>query len=88
MKVLEEASTKATWVAPMKPDPVMDTEAVPAVPEEGESPVMVGVTEKLPLDVAVPPGVVTLMTPLLAADGIVAVIWVPLSTLNTLIARL
>ena len=73
-KRLEAASTKATWEAPMKPDPVMDTEAVPAVPVAGERPVMVGVTEKVPVAVPVPLAVVTEMAPLLAAEGIVAVI--------------
>ena len=39
-----------------------------------------GITVKLPGLVAVPPGVVTLMVPVVAPAGTVAVIWVAEST--------
>jgi len=42
--------------------------------------VTVAITEKLPADVAVSPGMVTTTTPLVADEGSTAVIWVLLST--------
>src|SRR6266478_4628008 len=68
----------ATVVAPVRVVPVIVTE-VPAEPLVGLNPVTVGagrVTVKLAVLVAVPPGVVTEIVPLLAPAGTVAVIWV------------
>ena len=75
-----------TCEVPEKLKPVMVT-AVPILPEEGVKLVMAGavcttVTVKLLLLVAVPPGVVTLILPVVAPDGTVAVIWVPETTVN------
>ena len=70
-----------TWVAPVKLVPVMVTE-VPTGPLVGVKLVMVGagITVKLPLLVAVPPGVVTLTVPVVVPAATVAVIWVAEST--------
>ncbi len=70
-----------TSVAPVKFVPVMTTE-VPTGPEVGTNEVIVGaaaapVTVKSWLLVAVPPGVVTLIRPVVALFGTVAVSWVP-----------
>jgi hypothetical protein len=67
---------KATTVAPVKFVPVIVT-TVPGVPLDGLKPVMVGagaaVTVKLVGLVAVPPGVVAEIVPLVAPVGTVAV---------------
>ena len=62
----------APWLAP-KFVPVMVTE-VPTAPPPGVNDVIVGggKTVKVPLLVAVPPGVVTVMLPLVAVEGTVA----------------
>jgi hypothetical protein len=70
-----------TSVAPVKFVPVMTTD-VPTGPEVGTNDVIVGaagapVTVKSWLLVAVPLGVVTLIRPVVALFGTVAVIWVP-----------
>ena len=64
-----------TAVAPSKPVPSIVTE-LPTGPEAGVNPVIVGggMTVKLPVLVAVPPGVVTEICPELAPAGTVAVI--------------
>jgi hypothetical protein len=65
-----------TEVAPVKFVPVIVTE-VPTGPLVGVKLVIVGggaVTVKVPALVAVPPGVVTLMVPVVAPEGTVAVI--------------
>jgi hypothetical protein len=74
---------KVTAVAPVKPEPLIVT-VVPAVPLSGENELIEGgavegvwvalVTEKLVELFAVPAGVVTLIGPLDAPLGIVAVI--------------
>jgi len=63
----------ATAVAPLKPDPLIVT-AVPTSPLAGDRPEMVGglsTVNALAL-VAVPPGVVTLIDPVVAFVGTVA----------------
>jgi hypothetical protein len=66
-----------TAVAPVKPVPVIVTLA-PIPPLVGEKLVTVGTgtTVKLELLVPVPPAVVTLIVPVIAPLGTVAVIWV------------
>jgi len=71
---------KATWVAPLKPVPMIVT-LVPTRVLAGLNELIVGaavaaVTVKLVELVAVPPGVVTLIAPLVAPLGTVAVICV------------
>jgi hypothetical protein len=70
-----------TAVAPVKAVPLIVT-LVPTDPLVGVNPVMVGgtVTVKVPLLVAVPAGVVTLIVPVVAPAGTGAVIWVSEST--------
>jgi hypothetical protein len=73
---------KATAVAPVKLVPVIVT-AVPEVPVVGSKLVMDGsgpVTLKLPLLVAVPFGVLTVIGPVVAPVGTVALIWVSEAT--------
>ena len=67
-----------TAVAPVKLLPVTVT-AAPIPPLVGVKSVIVGagMTVKLVLLVAVPPGVVTAIGPVVAPAGTVAVIWVP-----------
>lgn len=77
---------KRTDVAPPRLVPVMIT-ACPGRAEATLSPVMAGapllvVTVKFADDVAVPPGVVTVMDPLAPPTGTVAVIWVALFTVK------
>jgi len=64
-----------TAVAPVNPLPEMIT-WVPTGPWVGLKPVMAGVTVKLVVLVAVPPGPVTVIGPVVAPAGTVAVIWV------------
>ena len=67
-----------TSVAPVKPDPVITTE-VPTGPDVGSNPVIAGgggVTVKVSALVPVPPGVVTEILPVSAAEGTDAMIWV------------
>ncbi len=75
---------KVTTVAPVRLVPVINTES-PIFPLLGLKLVMVGVviTVKLPLLVAVPPGVVTWMAPLVAPAGTVVVICASLTTVRT-----
>ena len=72
---------KRTSVVPVKFVPVMVTEA-PTGPDAGEKLVMVGGRIKLALLVAVPAGLVTVMGPVVAPAGTVAVIWVLLLTVK------
>ena len=67
------APLKATRVVPVKLAPLMVT-LVPTGPLAGVKLVMVGglITVKVPALVAVPPGVVTLMVPVVAPAGTVA----------------
>ena len=67
------APLKATTVVPGKFVPLMVT-LVPTGPLAGVKPVIVGrlITVKLPALVAVPPGVVTLIVPVVAPAGTVA----------------
>ena len=69
----------ATAVAPVKFAPFTTT-VVPAVPVAGVKPVIRGATVKLVALVAVPPGVVTAIGPVVALAGTVAVICVLEST--------
>jgi hypothetical protein len=62
-----------TVVAPVKLAPVIVT-TVPTGPVLGEKVVIHGATVKLEVLVTVPAGVVTLMRPVVAADGTVAII--------------
>ena len=76
MKVEALVPLKATAVAPVRFVPVMTT-LVPTGPVVGEKLVIVGaeaVTVKLVELVAVPPGVVTEIVPVVAPEGTVAVI--------------
>ena len=68
-----------TAVAPVKFVPLIVTD-VPPGPDVGVKSAIVGagITVKLPALVAVPPGVVTAMGPLVALSGTVAVILLPL----------
>jgi hypothetical protein len=74
---------KRTSVVPVKFVPVMVTDA-PTGPDVGEKLAIVGgrMTTKLALLVAVPAGLVTVMGPVVAPAGTVAVIWVGLLTVN------
>jgi hypothetical protein len=75
---------KATAVAPVKFVPPIVT-LVPAAPLEGEKLVIVGagdVTVKALVELAVPPGAVTINMPLVAFAGTVAVICVALETVK------
>ena len=68
----------------MKPVPVRVT-SVPTGPLAGETPVITGAgttVNAVPL-VAVPPGVVTWISPEVAPTGTVAVTWVSLTTVKT-----
>ena len=75
MKVVAPVPLKATAVAPLRLVPVITTLA-PMEPLFGEKLVIVGAwtTVKLLALVAVPPGVVTEMVPVVAPAGTVAVI--------------
>jgi len=81
VKLLAAVPWNLTAVAPVKLVPVSPTE-VPAPPVVGEKLMMVGAgtTVKLNELVAVPPGVVTLIVPLVAPVGTVAAIVVELVT--------
>jgi hypothetical protein len=72
---------KRTAVAPVKLAPLIVMTA-PAGPLSGENEVIRGATVKVPVLVAVPPGVVTLIVPDVAVDGTVAAIWVDEFTVN------
>jgi len=73
---------KATAVAPVRFVPVIVTD-VPTWPELGLKLLIVGPgTVKLPVEVAVPLGVVTLILPVIAPFGTAAVIWVGLFTVK------
>src|SRR6266850_1969247 len=76
---------KATPVVPVKLVPLMVT-LVPTGPLAGVKPVIVGglITVKLPALVAVPPGVVTLIFPVVAAVGVVA--WIEVAELTEKVA--
>jgi hypothetical protein len=81
VKVVALVFLNFTPVAPVKFVPVMTTE-VPTGPEVGTNEVIVGaaaapVTVKSWLLVAVPLGVVTVIRPVVAPVGTMAVIWVP-----------
>jgi hypothetical protein len=83
---------KATFVAPVNPEPLIATE-VPTGPFVGENELIFGatvpvVTVKLVELAAVPPGVVTLIGPLVAPLGTVAVIWVFEFTVNAAVVPL
>lgn len=84
VKLVAAVELNLTEVAPVKLVPVMVT-AVPATPLAGVKLEIVGgsVTVKLADEVAVPPGVVTAILPVLDPLATVAVIWVALSTENT-----
>ena len=73
-----------TEVAPVKLVPLSVT-LTPMTPLVGVKLVIVGAaaeTEKLAAEVAVPPGVVAVILPVVAPDGTPAVIFVPLFTVN------
>ena len=72
---------KVTAVAPVKFAPLTTTLA-PTLPLAGVNPVIRGATVKVAALVAVPPGVVTLIGPVVAVAGTVAVICVLLLTVN------
>src|ERR1700694_670820 len=69
----------ATPVAPVNPDPVITTE-VPITPLVGLKLEIAGCTVNDVEEVAVPPGVVTMIGPVVAPAGTVVVIWASLST--------
>jgi hypothetical protein len=75
VKVVALVPLNSTEVAPVRLVPVMVT-LVPTGPLVGEKLVMVGepITVKLLALVAVPPGVVTAMGPVVAAAGTIVVI--------------
>jgi hypothetical protein len=79
LKLLAATPSNLTEVVPVKLVPSIVT-VVPLGPLVGENDVIVGdpvgVTVKLPVPVAVPPGVVTLIRPDMAPDGTTAVICV------------
>ena len=79
LKLLAAVPSNLTEVVPVKFVPSIVT-VVPLGPPVGENDVIVGdpvgVTVKLPVLVAVPPGVVTLIRPVIAPDGTTAVICV------------
>jgi hypothetical protein len=81
VKLVALVPLKVTAVAPVKLVPAMATE-VPIGPLVGLKLVSVGagMTVKLPALVAVPPGVVTAIVPVVAPVGTVAVICVALLT--------
>lgn len=81
VKVVAEMPLKLTDVAPVKLAPLIVTLA-PAGPLVGEKLVIRGATTKFAALVAVPPAVVTLMGPVVALAGTVAVIWVLEFTVN------
>src|SRR5262245_20797583 len=75
---------KVTLVAPARSAPVIVT-FVPTVPLVGANEVIVGaggMTVKSPALVAVPPGVVTVILPLVAPTGTDVLIWVPEATVK------
>ena len=75
MKVVADTPPNVTEVAPVRFVPLITTLA-PTAPLVGEKLVIVGaaMTVKDPALVAVPPGVVTLIGPVTAPEGTVAVI--------------
>lgn len=70
-----------TEVAPVNALPVIST-MVPPLPDVGLNDEIDGITPKLPELVLLPPGVVTLIAPVRAPDGTVAVIFVSDATVN------
>ena len=76
-----EVPLNFTAVAPVRFAPLMAT-LVPGAPLAGVKLVIRGATVKLVALVAVPPGVVTLIGPVRGVAGTVAVICVPLLTMN------
>src|SRR5262245_19516206 len=76
-----EVPLNVTAVAPVKVAPLMAT-LVPGAPLAGVKLVIRGATVKLVVLVLVPPGVVTLIGPVVAFAGTAAVIWVLLLTMN------
>jgi hypothetical protein len=74
-----------TAVVPMNPDPVIVT-TVPTGPADGVSPEIAGtgdaVTVKADALAAAPPAFLTLISPVVAREGTVAVIWVSELTVN------
>ncbi len=81
-----EVPLSVTLVTPLKPLPFTVT-SVPTAPEVGLKLVTVGavdddVTVKLPVLVPVPEAVVTVMRPVVAPEGTVAVSWVVLTGVN------
>jgi len=75
----EATPLNVTVVAPLNVVPVITT-FVPTGPRDGENPMIVGETVKLSPLTAVPDAVVTLIVPVVAAAGTVAVICVGEST--------
>jgi hypothetical protein len=69
----------ATAVTPVNPDPLITTE-VPTGPLVGLKLAIAGFTVNVPDEVAVPPGVVTVILPVVAPPGTFVVIWVSLFT--------
>src|SRR5262245_1936038 len=78
-----DAPLKATAVAPVKFAPLITMRA-PTFPLVGVNPVIRGATVKIAVLVAVMPAFVTLMDPVVAFAGTVAVIWELLLTVNAL----
>ena len=75
LKLVAAVVPNVTELAPVKPLPVIVTDD-PTGPLVGENELMTGVTENAVVVVAVPPEVVTAITPLPPA-GAAAVIWLP-----------
>ncbi len=74
---------KVTVLAPSKLVPLIWTLA-PTGPLAGAKSVIVGVTRKLPVLLAVPPGVVTLIGPLVAPEGTAA--WIAVAEVTEKLA--
>lgn len=87
VKELAATPLNVTDLAPVKLAPLIATRA-PTCPLVGEKLVILGATVKLVELVSVPPGVVTLMVPVVAVAGTVAVIWVLESTVKPAVVPL
>ena len=81
VKLVAGVPWNVTAVAPPRFVPVIVT-VEPTAPKAGEMPVMTGMGVKFATLVAVPPGVVTEIVPLVAAGGTLAVMLVAVSTLS------
>lgn len=83
----EDTPLKVTVVVPVKFNPVMVT-VVPRTPFIGVNDVMTGAGQKSATDVTIPAGVVTVIFPVVASAGTVAVMVVEFTTVNTAVFAL